>query len=98
IGAWKSYQLRVCWQLWNHPRANQFGVCVIWKPTLFSNQKKSNQDGGISGVCYWEIFYVNKGVYTTFYMSTSTRFVVNMLHECCQGRQNIVTEALDHYC
>ena len=40
--------------------------------------------------CYWEIFYVNKGFYTTFYMSTSTRFVVYMLHECCEVKQNIV--------
>ena len=44
----------------------------------------------VSGVCYWEILYVNKGLYTTFYMSTSTRFAVYMLQECCQGKQNIV--------
>ena len=55
-----------------------------------SNKKKTKKDGGVSGVCYREIFYVNKGVYTTFYMSTSTRFVVYMLHERCQGKQNIL--------
>ena len=54
------------------------------------NKKKLKQDGRVLGVSYWEIFYVNKGVFTTFYMSTSTRFVVYMLQECCQGKQNIL--------
>jgi len=27
---------------------------------------------------------VNKAIYTTFYMSTSTRLVVHVLHQCCK--------------
>src|SRR4029434_2266192 len=76
---------------------NQFDVCENWQLKLCRWAgviKKSKQDGGVSGFCYWEIFYVNKGEYRClhdFYMSTSTRFVVYILHEQCQGKQNTWT-------
>src|SRR4029434_9360122 len=74
-------------------RANQFGVCENWQLKLCRRAgviKKIKARWRSLGILLLGNILCEYRCLHDFYMSTSNRFVVYILHERCQGKQNIV--------